>query len=188
MRLFACCPEHSLVARGPSRNTQPALPHRRQVLTGLAAAGATALLPSRHTAAQAPAAQHRIDAHHHLTPPAYVEELAPMKKLTRATLDWTPARAIEQMDQGGVAISITSITTPGLWFGSHSPARRLARVYDHDPEDVTALGWQEFIALQWESIFAGYRSKTGLRRVGRRWSDLLEAWLERALRAAVGLA
>jgi 6-methylsalicylate decarboxylase len=31
------------------------------------------------------------------------------------------------MDRGGVAVSITSITTPGLWFGSHSPARRLAR-------------------------------------------------------------
>jgi len=47
-------------------------------------------------------------------------------------------------------------------------------VYDHDPEDVAALGWEEFIARQWESIFAGYRSKTGLRKVGRRWSDLLE--------------
>jgi hypothetical protein len=50
-------------------------------------------------------------------------------------------------------------------------------VYDHDPEDVAALGWEEFIARQWESIFAGYRSKTGLRKVGRRWSDLLEAGL-----------
>jgi hypothetical protein len=56
-------------------------------------------------------------------------------------------------------------------------AHRLARVYDHDPEDVAALGWEKFIARQWESIFAGYRSKTGLRKVGRRWSDLLEAGL-----------
>ena len=50
-------------------------------------------------------------------------------------------------------------------------------MYDHDPEDVAALGWEEFIARQWESIFAGYRSKTGLRKLGRRWSDLLEAGL-----------
>ena len=50
-------------------------------------------------------------------------------------------------------------------------------MYDHDPEDVAALGWEEFIARQWESIFAGYRSTTGLRKVGRRWSDLLEAGL-----------
>jgi hypothetical protein len=50
-------------------------------------------------------------------------------------------------------------------------------VYDHDPEEVESLGWEEFIARQWESIFAGYRSWTGLRRMGRRWSDLLEAGL-----------
>ena len=50
-------------------------------------------------------------------------------------------------------------------------------MYDHDPEDVAALGWEEFIARQWESIFAGYRSKSGLRKVGRRWSDLLQAGL-----------
>jgi hypothetical protein len=28
--------------------------------------------------------------------------------------------------------------------------RSLAPVYDHDPEDVAALGWEEFIARQWE--------------------------------------
>ncbi|MBO0816852.1 MAG: hypothetical protein J2P30_17135 [Actinobacteria bacterium] len=62
---------------------------------------------------------------------------------------------------------------PGQALGAHS----LVPVYDHDPEDVAALGWEEFIARQWESIFAGYRSKTGLRKLGRRWSDLLEAGL-----------
>lgn len=70
----------------------------------------------------------RIDVHHHLSPPQYIEELAPMKRLTPQTLGWTPEKAIEQMDRGGVAMSISSITTPGLWFGSHSPARRLARM------------------------------------------------------------
>jgi hypothetical protein len=50
-------------------------------------------------------------------------------------------------------------------------------VYDHDPEDVAALGWEEFVARQWESIFAGYRARAGLRRICRRWSDLLEAGL-----------
>jgi hypothetical protein len=50
-------------------------------------------------------------------------------------------------------------------------------VYDHDPSEVEVLGWDEFIARQWESIFAGYRSWVGLRRMGRRWSDLLEAGL-----------
>src|SRR5262249_45709434 len=40
--------------------------------------------------------------------------------------------------------------------GPEAAAHRLADVYDHDPEDVAALGWEEFIARQWESIFAGY--------------------------------
>ena len=50
-------------------------------------------------------------------------------------------------------------------------------MYDHDQEDVQALGWEEFIARQWESIFAGYRSRTGLRKMCRRWSDLIEVGL-----------
>ena len=50
-------------------------------------------------------------------------------------------------------------------------------VYDHDPEDVVALGWEAFILQLWESIFLGYRSWAGLRTLGRRWSDLIEAGL-----------
>ena len=50
-------------------------------------------------------------------------------------------------------------------------------MYDHDLEDLVALGWEEFIARQWESIFAGYRTRAGLRRICRRWSDLLEVGL-----------
>lgn len=50
-------------------------------------------------------------------------------------------------------------------------------MYDHDPDEVSVLGWDEFIARQWESIFVGYRSATGLRKICRRWSDLIEAGL-----------
>ena len=50
-------------------------------------------------------------------------------------------------------------------------------MYDHDPEDLEILGWEEFIARQWESIFVGYRSSTGLRKMCRRWSDLIEIGL-----------
>jgi len=50
-------------------------------------------------------------------------------------------------------------------------------VYDHDQEDVDTLGWEEFIARQWESIFASYRSGSGIRKTGRRWSDLIQAGL-----------
>jgi hypothetical protein len=50
-------------------------------------------------------------------------------------------------------------------------------VYDHDLDEVADLGWEEFILRQWESIFVGYRSWTGLRAIGRRWSDLIEVGL-----------
>lgn len=50
-------------------------------------------------------------------------------------------------------------------------------VYDHEPEEVEILGWEEFLTRQWESIFAGYRSWTGLRTLGRRWVDLIEVGL-----------
>jgi hypothetical protein len=50
-------------------------------------------------------------------------------------------------------------------------------VYDHDPQELEDLGWEEFITRQWESIFVGYTRWTGLRTMARRWSDLIEAGL-----------
>jgi hypothetical protein len=50
-------------------------------------------------------------------------------------------------------------------------------VYDHDQDELVDLGWEKFIVRQWESIFIGYRSWAGLRKMGRRWSDLFEAGL-----------
>jgi hypothetical protein len=50
-------------------------------------------------------------------------------------------------------------------------------VYEHDQQELDDLGWEEFITRQWESIYVGYRSWTGLRTQGRRWTDLLEAGL-----------
>lgn len=61
--------------------------------------------------------------------------------------------------------------------GARRDGHSLAPVYDHDLEELVALGWEQFIARQWESIFTGYRTRTGLRRICRRWSDLLEAGL-----------
>jgi predicted TIM-barrel fold metal-dependent hydrolase len=42
-------------------------------------------------------------------------------------LDWSPAVAIEEMDRHEVATAITSISTPGIWFGDVAAARSLAR-------------------------------------------------------------
>lgn len=40
-------------------------------------------------------------------------------------------------------------------------------MYEHDAADVAALGWDEFVLRQWESIFLGYRSNAGIRAVGQ---------------------
>jgi 6-methylsalicylate decarboxylase len=68
-----------------------------------------------------------IDVHHHVSPPQFVNALTKYKLGERPMLDWTPGRSIADMDRAGVALSITSITTPGVWFGDNREARDLAR-------------------------------------------------------------
>src|SRR4051794_12257477 len=42
-------------------------------------------------------------------------------------LAWTPAGSIAAMDRTGIDVAITSISTPGVWFGDAAQAKRLAR-------------------------------------------------------------
>jgi predicted TIM-barrel fold metal-dependent hydrolase len=42
-------------------------------------------------------------------------------------LNWTPAGAVEEMDQAGIGTAITSLGLPGVWFGGAKAARSLAR-------------------------------------------------------------
>jgi 6-methylsalicylate decarboxylase len=75
------------------------------------------------------AAPFRIDVHHHISPPGYIAALDPQGiRLARETRAWSPAQSIELMDRGGVQVALSSITTPGLWFGDAVAARKLARV------------------------------------------------------------
>jgi 6-methylsalicylate decarboxylase len=69
---------------------------------------------------------HRIDVHHHLFPPAFVSGLVDSGHyLSRGIAkSWTPRVSIENMDEGGVARAITSITAPG--FDVVAPAKRVA--------------------------------------------------------------
>jgi 6-methylsalicylate decarboxylase len=104
-------------------------PSRRGFLTGLAAAGA-GVLTARTVRAAGPAdgaAAGRIDVHHHFSPPAYTR-LTEQKKITpRVMVGWSPAKAIEDMDKGGIGSAINSIVGPGVWFGDAAQARSLAR-------------------------------------------------------------
>jgi 6-methylsalicylate decarboxylase len=69
----------------------------------------------------------RIDMHHHFAPPAWVAEVKGRPLLQPANTRWTPDQSIEDMDRGGVAAAVVSITNPGIWFGDANQTRRLAR-------------------------------------------------------------
>ncbi len=68
-----------------------------------------------------------IDLHHHFAPPAWVAEVRGKPLLQPANTRWTPEQSIEDLDRGGVAAAVVSITNPGLWFGDSEQSRRLAR-------------------------------------------------------------
>jgi 6-methylsalicylate decarboxylase len=109
---------------------------RREFLSTVAALGVGALLPGEAWMPQAPAPANKprlIDVHHHILPPAYLEEardrLVAQQQgyMPARVLAWSPANALAEMDQNGVATSIVSISPPGIWFGNVQSARSLAR-------------------------------------------------------------
>jgi predicted TIM-barrel fold metal-dependent hydrolase len=69
----------------------------------------------------------RIDVHHHFGPPDWVSEVQGRPLLQPANTTWTIEKSLEDMDKGGVAAAVLSVTNPGLWFGDSAVTRRLAR-------------------------------------------------------------
>lgn len=102
---------------------------RREFLARLAALGATSLIPGAAAFAQIQTAAkpRRIDVHYHFSSPGFIAAITARKTGQRPLMDWTPAKAIEAMDKGGVATSMVSISEPGVWFGDTNEARALAR-------------------------------------------------------------
>jgi 6-methylsalicylate decarboxylase len=100
---------------------------RRRVLTGAAAASAAITLSPAFAQRAAPEKPHRIDVHHHFSPPEWIAAVKGRELLQRANAEWTPARSIEDMDNAGVAAAVVSVTNPGLWFGDKETTRRIAR-------------------------------------------------------------
>lgn len=107
-------------------------PSRRRFLGALAAIGATSWLPARMAPAQASAAR-RIDVHQHFVSPSFHAFLnaknspaTPIPGIA-AWRDYSPARALAELDRVGIETAMLSITAPGVWFGDAAEARRLAR-------------------------------------------------------------
>src|SRR6267378_197058 len=106
---------------------------RRSFLTAAMASLGVTLAASRDRATEAAQTSggngnaRRIDMHHHFAPPAWVAEVRGRPLLQPANTRWTPEQSIEDMDRGGVAAAVVSITNPGIWFGDAAQTRRLAR-------------------------------------------------------------
>jgi 6-methylsalicylate decarboxylase len=116
------CGEASHVHAGP------ACCSRRTFLGGLAAVASAIPLGSRQVRAQAAAEKpFRIDVHHHLSSPAFIAEISGRRTGQVPLMKWTAAQSLDDMDQGGVATSILSISEPSVFFGNFDSARKLAR-------------------------------------------------------------
>jgi len=102
---------------------------RREFLTGLTAVGAVALLPQVLKGAQArtAAAPGRIDVHYHGNSPGFIAAIKAHNTGQTALMNWTPAKALEDMDRDGVGTSIMSTSEPSVYFGDAAAARTLAR-------------------------------------------------------------
>ncbi|HTI85336.1 MAG TPA: amidohydrolase family protein [Alphaproteobacteria bacterium] len=75
----------------------------------------------------------RINVHHHFLPPAYmkaIEGRLAMGRGRQRSIGWSPAVDVEQMDAAGIALSIGSVSIPGIWFGDVAESRRLAREWN----------------------------------------------------------
>lgn len=100
---------------------------RRNFVAGGIAAfgfGAATSIPAPALAQTKP---HRIDVHHHISPPVWVEALKKAGLANRPILNWTPQRSLDDMDKAGTATAITSPTTPGVGFLPPAEAAAVAR-------------------------------------------------------------
>jgi predicted TIM-barrel fold metal-dependent hydrolase len=70
-----------------------------------------------------------IDVHHHILPKIYTETLADRLGTQGlfASAEWTAERSIESMDRNGIGVSLTSISSPGFWFGNAQETIKLVR-------------------------------------------------------------
>ena len=77
-------------------------------------------------------AGNRIDTHHHLYPPVYIEKTGDVLKHTTHAFyeklkNWRPSQAVEAMDKDGIAVSVLSVSTPSTWLGDTASSRTFTR-------------------------------------------------------------
>jgi predicted TIM-barrel fold metal-dependent hydrolase len=72
----------------------------------------------------------RIDVHHHVLPEFYKDAqraVGIMGSAYRGFPEWTADKSLAVMERHGIAATILSFTSPGIWFGDPAQTRDLAR-------------------------------------------------------------
>ena len=111
----------------PGAETAPGAARRRLLLRGALSFGTLLAGGCATTATTSPPAPHRIDVHHHISPPPWVAALRRAKLDTPPVVNWTPQRSIDDLDRGGVATAVTSPTLPAVGFLGAADAADVAR-------------------------------------------------------------
>lgn len=103
---------------------------RRKVLVGIVAGLAALARPLPAAAETAAQKSFRVDLHHHVIPPKWVDAARshkPDNSWGPEIVGWTPAFAIEQMDKHRIAYAVTELGLPGVWWAPPDEAASLAR-------------------------------------------------------------
>lgn len=83
----------------------------------------------------------RIDVHHHVIPPAFMEvmERKGLSQVAGASLPmWTVEQSLAVMDANSIQTAILSLSAPGVFFGEAKPAIDLARRCNEFSSDISA--------------------------------------------------
>jgi predicted TIM-barrel fold metal-dependent hydrolase len=123
---MAVLENHSVLRNESARGCDCCTP-RRNFLEQLAALGAAAALPGDLLAQGAAAKPYRIDVHHHLLYPGYLDEVGGQRRGGGGGLKWSPAMSIEDMDKSGISLSMLSLIQPSASAGDAEKRRSIAR-------------------------------------------------------------
>jgi len=100
---------------------------RRTLLTGGAAAFTASATAAFGPKVFAQAKPHRIDVHHHVVPPSWLQAMNLIGRSNPPLLNWSVQKTLDDMDKGGVATSIVSPTSPQVTPLGKEAAVRIAR-------------------------------------------------------------
>ena len=130
-RFFATCS-----CCGPSATARPLIDsvprspvvsRRNFTAGGIAAFGLGAAAASMPAKLFAQAKPTRIDIHHHVTPPAWLEATSKAGLGNPLMANWTIQRSLDDMEKGAVATAIASAAPPGIGFLKPPEAAAAAR-------------------------------------------------------------